>query len=255
MTITELQKEGFSYAEAIKQSREKISLEEIGITETKIRRSANGGLLIEIPGEEAQKKANTLANQLRQVMQDAATVASPIKRGEIRMFGLVESVTAEEVASVVASLCECTPEEVSVGPIRAMRSGLGMAWAKLPLGAAIKATTEGRIRIGWTIARIELLKARPLQCHKCWQYGHVKFACKSSENFLGACYNCEEHGHQVRMCSAQPRCAICQGSSRAYQHRLGGPACQSRIEFEKGVARGPIAEPVAEAPAPAPVQE
>lgn len=40
--------EGFSYADALKKARTEISLKEIGIDTTKIRRAANGGIIIEI---------------------------------------------------------------------------------------------------------------------------------------------------------------------------------------------------------------
>lgn len=43
-------KEGFPYAEALKLAREKISLNNLGIEKSKIRKAANGGALIEISG-------------------------------------------------------------------------------------------------------------------------------------------------------------------------------------------------------------
>lgn len=36
-----------------------------------------------------------------------------------------------------------------------------------------------KIKIGWTIVGVTLLKARPLQCFRCWHYGHVKDRCRS----------------------------------------------------------------------------
>lgn len=42
--------EGFSYAEALKTAKDKISLDRLGIVSSRIRRAANGGILIEISG-------------------------------------------------------------------------------------------------------------------------------------------------------------------------------------------------------------
>lgn len=57
--ITKL-KEGFSYASALKEARESISLDELNIEKTKIRRAANGSMLIEIMGHDGVGKAIAL---------------------------------------------------------------------------------------------------------------------------------------------------------------------------------------------------
>lgn len=49
----------FSYAEAIKRARTDISVEQLGIKNSRIRRALNGGLIIEIPGPDNDKKAVT----------------------------------------------------------------------------------------------------------------------------------------------------------------------------------------------------
>lgn len=77
--------EGFSYAEALKKARTEISLKEIGIKMTKIRRAANGGIIIEIPGVENNEKANTLARKLKQVLPDEARITRPNIKGELRV--------------------------------------------------------------------------------------------------------------------------------------------------------------------------
>lgn len=233
VTIT-ARKEGFSYADAMREARAKISLADLDITDTKVRRAINGGLLIEIEGEEGQAKADRLVIKLKEVLQESATVVSPRKYAEVRVIGLDDSVTGEELVHVLAIAGECEEEEVRTGPIRMARNGLGSAWARLPMGAAAKACVTGKIKIGWTVARIEVLMARPLQCHRCLHYGHVKYTCKSVTNREGACYNCGELGHQVRNCTAQSCCVVCKDMGRGHKHRLGGPMCGARTEQEQG---------------------
>lgn len=63
---------------------------------------------------------------------------------------------------------ECTASEVKVGPIRKMTNGLGVVWAQCPLAAAIKASATGKLKIGWSVAKIQLLQARPTQCYRLW---------------------------------------------------------------------------------------
>lgn len=51
----------FSYAEALRKTREEISLKELGIDDSRIRKTANGGFLVEIPGSRGAFKAESLA--------------------------------------------------------------------------------------------------------------------------------------------------------------------------------------------------
>lgn len=51
-----------------------------------------------------------------------------------------------------------------------------------PLAAAIRISPKSKFKIGWTVARVEVLKARPIQCYKCWQIGHSKSAFKSTDD-------------------------------------------------------------------------
>lgn len=54
-----------SYAEVLKKARQEVSLGDIGIEVTRIKRGINGSLLIEIPGQEGNEKAKALADKLR----------------------------------------------------------------------------------------------------------------------------------------------------------------------------------------------
>lgn len=51
-------KDDFSYAEALKGARSEISLEDLRIERIKIRKAANGGMLIEVLGPEGSQKAD-----------------------------------------------------------------------------------------------------------------------------------------------------------------------------------------------------
>jgi len=63
----------FSYADALKQARSKISLDDLGIDNSKVRKAANGGLIVEVLGPDGAGKANALAEQLRVVLKDTAS--------------------------------------------------------------------------------------------------------------------------------------------------------------------------------------
>ncbi|XP_032689018.1 uncharacterized protein LOC116852607 [Odontomachus brunneus] len=222
-----------SYSDALKTAREKISLTELGIDQTKIRRAINGGLLVKIGGTEGPTKAEVLAAKLREVLGPDAVVARPVIKGDLRLIGLDDSITTEEVRCVPAELGGCAPKEIKKGPIRESYNGLGTIWAQGSLSAVARVSAMGKIKIGWTIARVEPLKPRPLQCFKCWKLEHVKNNCKSTEDRSKLCYRCGQAGHNARSSSAKPSCAVCTKNGKEGNHQLGTAQCRASKPKER----------------------
>ncbi|GAB1860699.1 CCHC-type domain-containing protein [Camponotus japonicus] len=140
--------EGFSYADALKKARTEISLKEIGIDTTKIRRATNGGIIIEIPGAENKEKANVLVQKLKQILLKKAKITRPSIKGELRVIGFDESVKKEEIREIMTEMGECEYDEINIGDIRPMRNGLFMTWARCPLAATVKIANNGKIKLG-----------------------------------------------------------------------------------------------------------
>lgn len=219
-------KEDITYADILKKARDSISLD-LNIQSTKIRRAANGGMLIEILGPDGANKANVLMEKLKGTLQDRARVVRPMVKGEIRLVGLDDSVTTDEIAYVVAKEGDCKEEEVRVGLIRPINNGLFTSWTQCPLNAAIKVANMKKVRIGWTLARVNLLDSRPVQCFKCWRFGHVRLACPTSDDFSGLCFKCGGAGHLARICRQPPHCKLCALEKRNPNHRLGSYMCNA----------------------------
>lgn len=53
--------EGLSPVEVVREAREKVPLEPLGIKDSSMRRSITGNLIVEIPGEDRERKAAKLA--------------------------------------------------------------------------------------------------------------------------------------------------------------------------------------------------
>lgn len=151
----------------LKTAREKISLDDLQIKMTKIRRAANGGMVIKVLGKNEQECADALADKLKDVLKDQARVVRPMIRGEIRLIGMDDSVTKEEVCQVIVQTGGCKEEDIKIGPIRQMNNGLFTVWAQCPLSAAIKISNPRKVKIGWSITRVDLLESKPVQCYKC----------------------------------------------------------------------------------------
>lgn len=195
--ITE-QMENFSYAAALKNARESISLKDLEIEWTKIRKAANGSLLIEVIGPDGADKAMKLKNKLQGVLQDQARVTKPIVKSELRLVDLHDATSSDEVIRVIAKNGGCIKEDVKVGAIRPLNNGLFTVWVQCPLDAAVKIAKNRRISIGWTQARVDLLSLRPTQCFRCWKFGHLKHACSSTDDFSNLCFRCGGDDHMAR---------------------------------------------------------
>ncbi|EFN72801.1 hypothetical protein EAG_08542, partial [Camponotus floridanus] len=82
------------------------------------------------------------------------------------------------------------------------------------------------VKLGWTRVKIDLLKKRPIQCFRCWHFGHVRGNCRSDRDRTGACFRCGVLGHTAGTCNVGlPKCVVCEDLGKESRHRLGSPRC------------------------------
>ncbi|EFN62904.1 hypothetical protein EAG_11691, partial [Camponotus floridanus] len=168
-----------------------------------IKKTANGAVLIEIPGTDTKNLASELRSRVADVLGEEATVSNPEVKGEIRIVGFDESVTVSDISLAMSKAGDCKASEVSVTPILPMRNGLCMTWVKCPIVSAIKASKIGKVPLGWTMARLELQKPRQIRCYKCWEPGHHQGMCKSGVDRSRACFRCGIDGHSASSCTRE----------------------------------------------------
>lgn len=90
-----------TYADILKNSKRNININELGIEETRIRRTMAGSLLIQVAGEKSKEEADALAERMRNIVGSETRVARPSRKAEIKISGLDEDTTPEEVIEVV----------------------------------------------------------------------------------------------------------------------------------------------------------
>ncbi|XP_059045778.1 uncharacterized protein LOC131841475 [Achroia grisella] len=220
------EKEGVTYANILLEAKNRVDLRPRGIEALRLRQAITGARILEIPGAESSGKADALASKLREfIPENMAKVARPVKTAEMRVMGLDDSATTEEVAVAVAQAGDCHPDAVRVGDIRRNSFGMGTCWVRGPVTAIKKATTAKHIRIGWVSARTELLRQRPLLCFRCLEGGHVSNQCSHTQDRSGLCYRCGEEGHRTATCTADPRCVVCAALGRPANHWVGAKSC------------------------------
>jgi hypothetical protein len=182
VSVTVPENAAITYAEAMTRVRREVSLDELQVTDIRPRRAETGALILEIPGREGgHEKASLLAEHVANVLRDTPVkVAVPRKTAELRMTGLEDSTTLEEVVAAVVEAGGCSTGEVSAGVLRFAARGLGSVWLRCPLAAARKIIMEaGRPKVGWVRAKVHPLPARGTQCYRCLEKGHLRRDCKS----------------------------------------------------------------------------
>ncbi|XP_018368779.1 PREDICTED: uncharacterized protein LOC108764875 [Trachymyrmex cornetzi] len=230
---------GVTYAEVMKLARSKISLDDLSIVNTRIRKAQAGGLLIEIPGgEEAGAKAEALVDRIKGVLAETeykeVQVVRPVRRAELRLIDIDQSVTTEEVAEAIARNGQVRLADVRVGPLRPGRGGLNAVWVQCPLACANKLLGDGRVRVGWTMAGMVPLAKRRLQCFRCFAVGHTRANCLSQVDRTDWCFQCGgSDGHRAAGCRKPPKCPV----SRPSQDLI------ARVSEELSLGIVAIAEP------------
>ncbi|RLU22141.1 hypothetical protein DMN91_006521, partial [Ooceraea biroi] len=137
------------------------------------------------------------------------------------------SVSMDELIALVVDVGGCSADEVKVSPFRPMADGLLATWVQCPLSAANNLARKGKVRIVWTMARVDLLRARPTQCFRCWLFGHVREQCRSSVDRSKCCFRCGKDGHTARACNAPVHCVVCADNGLNSTHRIGSMGIMS----------------------------
>jgi hypothetical protein len=154
-------------------------------------------------------------------------VAVPTQMTSLRLNGVEDSITDEEVKTCVAEAGGCSPREIHLGKWLALQGKLRNIVVQCPSRAAIRIVEAGsRVKIGWSFVRAVLLKNSILTCYRCLMRGHTQQRCPSDKDYSRCCKNCGKEGHKAADCRAPAHCPVCKGKRRRdFQHRMGSEAC------------------------------
>ncbi|CAH2093263.1 unnamed protein product [Euphydryas editha] len=233
---------GVTYCQVLQSAAEKVNLADLGIKDgLKMRIAATGARLLELPKGQTPEAAERLTQELRSALDGVASVVQPTKFVSIRIAGLDDSVTTEMVAAAVAKTGRCDVGSVKAGEVSVGPGGLGMVVARCPIAAAKILADGGKILIGWSSARVQVLEQRPLRCYKCMGIGHTRPTCPTAADRGKQCYRCGIEGHLAKTCTGALRCAVCADAGRPASHLMGGRDCRPPKTKGRAVAGTPAA--------------
>ncbi|CAK1579405.1 unnamed protein product [Parnassius mnemosyne] len=235
------EKKGVTYRDLLAKAKEAVDLGELGITGgLRLKVTQTGARMLEIPGESSGATADALAAKLRASLNaDEARVSRPVRCADLRIMGLDDSVSEEELVAAVARSGGCTTDQVRSGAIRPDQQGMHAATVCCPVTAA-KTIVEGRrLLVGWVSAQVELLEPRPLRCYRYLVGHHVSVKCASEVDRSGLCFRCCQPGHISATCCATPHCDACAATGKPADHWAGSRACVSPAKAKAAGRGGP----------------
>lgn len=141
---------GASYSEILTWARQTVELSEEESKAINTKRSATGGILLEIKGDKNKEIAERLTGSLRTALQkyQGVRVHRPRQMAEFTLVRLDVSATRKDVKLAIANEGGCSPDDVNVGTIKTSPRGIGFVWAKCPLIEANYIAEKKRIKIG-----------------------------------------------------------------------------------------------------------
>ncbi|XP_017885273.1 uncharacterized protein LOC108628091 [Ceratina calcarata] len=223
------------YDEIIKEGKLKINISELGITDIRPRYSMTGGMILEIPGNEADDKATSLAEKMNTLFTGKGVrISCPRKMKEIIISGLDVSVNTEEITDAISSVTN-SKEDIRIGKIHKNNRGAATVWVKCSEKIAVKLINMGRISIGWSKAKVIETEKRPIQCYRCWEFGHVRDNCNNKDKTDRStwCYICGASNHSIQACQApSPECCLCKERGFPANYRMGNKLCKT-VEIYK----------------------
>lgn len=226
---------GQTYADVLREIRNKVNPESTGTKVKSIRQTRTGGVLLEI-GEEAAKKG-AFEEEIKSILGKTAVVSSLEPRCTIEIRDL-DCLTSE--ADVKAALERDIPDlgEVKIGLTPINPRGQRVAIVELREKMAAKLLNEQKIRIGWVYCRARR-RVAVKRCFRCLGYGHMARDCKGPDRST-LCYKCGGTSHKAKECTGSQRCVLCthKGLSGVQaSHAAGSGRCSVfRDELEKAKA-------------------
>lgn len=74
----------------------------------------------------------------------------------------------------------------------------------------------GKIKVGYTMERVEQFVPNPLRCYKCQKYGHHEDTCRGREVCVGGKCGQKDPDPHMNECEFPNKCANCGGEHPVY---------------------------------------
>ena len=217
-------KDGHSYADVLKNLREKINPKETEVAVQSVRKTKAGALLL-IMGKGGRK--DEFRDAIIGTLKEEAVVQSMKSRATVEIQDLDSLTTEDEVIGAIKNVTKCSDGDIAVRLTSTNSREQKRAFVSLLVADANMLLEKRRILIGWTYCRIRY-KEEEKRCYKCFESGHMQWDCKGPDRKgMGLCIKCGQKGHKMSECRNPPKCCVCsQSKDRPTDHIPGSRSCK-----------------------------
>jgi hypothetical protein len=221
-------KDGSSFADVVKDLKQHINPEQLGVEVKHMSATLNGHVRIRVTERNPGSK-RAMVEKIQDLVKSADKASISHRTKGIVIMDLDCDVDKDELIKTLRTELNLPTEDIYVNPFRRMRMGNQMVTVFLPREAADRAVEMRRIKIGWTQARIKERYDPPF-CQKCQVFGHNTATCKTTEFTSKRCLNCGE-GHPTSQCTnPNEYCITCKTPG----HRANSMRCPVYKELING---------------------
>lgn len=216
--------EGKTYAEVLKEIREKIKPEDTETEVNRIRQTRAGDILIELGDNTRDKMAFEAA--LNTVLQNKATTLHLEPKTSVEIRDLDSLSEENEIKEAIELQIGKAIGDIRIHLTKANARGLKAAIVQLSIKGADELVREGFLKVGWVRCRVRRRVEVP-RCFRCLAYGHTSGICKGPDRSK-LCFKCGGLGHLAVTCTEESSCMLCldrKYALEACRHLPGSGGC------------------------------
>ncbi|XP_033225976.1 uncharacterized protein LOC117178661 [Belonocnema kinseyi] len=217
---------GRSYAEVVTDIKKSVNPEDMGVEIKAIRKTLQGGVLLEFGKTTTAQKKSEFSEALRGVIKETGVVRQLAPRTQIQIFDLDIATTVDEVQTALhTALKRETRDDFIINMTKKDTRGSLMAFVQMKVSDAKELLQQGHVKVGWVRCRIRE-KVRAVRCFRCFDYGHTAAECKGADRSK-LCWKCGTENHQAKSCTKEPTCVLFteRGGSCTVDHIIGSAKC------------------------------
>ncbi|XP_033222627.1 uncharacterized protein LOC117176484 [Belonocnema kinseyi] len=216
--------EGMSYAEVLKDLKQKVKPEVLGVKIRGVRQTRNGEVLVEL-GPASENRA-TFSAAIIEAVGERGKVSELVPHVEVEVLDLYTTTDAAEFEEAGRShFNRSYVGDVKVSLTKRYFRGNLRVFVELTEALTGRLSRAGHLKVGWVSCRVEK-KIERVHCYHRLHVGHIAAHCEGPDR-TKACWRCGKEGHRAAACESTPQCYLCadkEGNHRT-DHQSGTMRC------------------------------
>ena len=206
-----LKTEDRSYAEVLREVKQKVRPEETNTKIRDVRKTRDGRILLAV---EKGPGTGKLKQQIEKEIAGITITESKNRQTTIHVLDMDAVTSKEEIEEALLQQFEIQAKDFSVKSLRPTAIGKQIATIAANRETAQKFLHKGKVKIGWLVCRMRE-RIYLQKCYRCLEYGHKKQSCVGPSRET-ICFKCGQEGHKEKSCTNSEYCWVCNKKDHKY---------------------------------------